>query len=349
MPQRPQFEAQIKSELHRIVEALVIESPGSFTFGGRRVQASGSAGIPSLSGVPIQNPLVGALQMQLYLHCYSRRFAGAISEAKLPNDDGKDLTMDLAQANTSQERWESGWKISQIMSSGQIAVQRDGLNRVLWPGEYLAADGAAGMPRRGSFVSVYCRKQSTTIQPGFYFAFGEMLPDQQDEMNPVRFYWNIEPAGMIDLMRLLTGVLNRFQVPFRFKCLARSTYYDRADAAVLYVSKRYYRITAELLIGVREGVAAHLRQDTPLFSKPVAAGLGIAEDPGNGESFGTHRCRLVAEALCHAEARGRRATGERLQEIENHFQQFGLTLASPYLGSGSVDVYDWPIGEVALS
>jgi HopA1 effector protein family len=338
-----------KFELERILETVTIESPLTFVFGGRRVQVGGSNSYQLPNVPPVANPLVAALQMQLYEHCYCRRFAGRIIDLPKPTEGGRDLTADLAHANAGQERWESGWLIVQVLPSGQIAVQRNGLGRLLWPGEYLAPDGSSGMPRRGTFVSVYCKKHSTTLQPGFYFAFGEALADQSDETSPLRFYWNIQESGIVELARNITRELNRFQVPFRLKCLTNSALYDRADVAVLYVAKRSYRLVGNLIEGPYQEIAKYLRPDTPLFAKPLAPGLGLAEDPANGESFGSHRCRLVAEAICNAEAQGLRALEARIEAVEKQFHQQGLTLVAPYLGRGSIDAYHWPTKDITLT
>jgi hypothetical protein len=337
---------ELKSELLRILETLEIESPLTFKFGGRRVSVDGST-LHQLPHAPsIKNPLVAALQIQFYQHCYCRRFTGTISEP--PKDGGKDLTADLMKANAGRERWEPGWRIVQALSSGQLAVQRNGLNRLLWPGEYLSPDGPGGMPQPGNYVNVYCKKDSTSVQPGFYFAFGETLSDQQDQAGPVRFYWSVKTAGILDLMRGVTGELNRFQIPFHFKCPTRAALYERSDAAVLYVAKRLYRIVGELLGGTYQSVAHNIRAETPLFAKHLAPGLGLAEDPANGESFGSHRCRLMAEAMCDANTQDRQTVEERLEAVEKQFRQNGLTLESPHLSRGSINSYDWPVGQVSL-
>jgi HopA1 effector protein family len=337
----------LKKELRRILEALTIQSPDAFTLGGRRIRADGS--IPyQLSHVPAgRNPFIAALQMQLYLHCYCRPFSGAISEPSPPGDGGKDLTAELVEANTGQERWEAGWRIAQALPSGQVAVQRNGLSRLLWPGEFFSPEG--GAPRPGNEVHVFCRKHSKALQPGFYFVFGETLSDQQDESSFVRLYWNVQESGVLELVRGMTGALNRFQVPFRFKCLTRAGLYARSDAAVLYFAKRLYPVVAELLQDVYPSVAPCLRTDTPLFSRSLAPGLGLAEDPGNDESFGSHRCRLVAQAIWDAYALGRQTVEAWVEAIEKLFERNGLTLEAPYLNRGSLDSYDWPAGRISLS
>lgn len=338
----------LKSELRVILEAITIEPPLAFTFAGRRIQVDPAApySMPQVPGV--QNPLIASLQMQIYQHCYCRRFDGSAVEAPVSSDGGEDLTGDLTQANVGQERWEPGWQVTQFLSSGELAVQRNGLNRLLWPGDYLTPDGPGGMPRKGSYVSVFCRKHSTSLQPGFYFVFGETLGDQQDESSPLRFYWHVAAAGITALVGGLTRELNRFPVPFRFKCLTRSALYARADAAVLFVARRMYPVVAGLVEDTYHRVAPQLRADAPLFAKPLAPGLALAEDPGNGESFGSHRCRLVAEALVNAETHGRRTPEARLEEVEKLFHEHGLSLESPHLSRGSIDCYQWPVPELFL-
>ena len=140
---------ELKDQLRRILETLVIESPTAFTFGGKRIHADGSTPY-QLPQVPaIRNPLIAALQMQLYQHCYCKPFASAITEAPPVGDGGKDLSAELAEANAGQERWESGWRIVQVLSSGQLAAQRNGLSRLLWPGEYpRRRRGGHAAPRR---------------------------------------------------------------------------------------------------------------------------------------------------------------------------------------------------------
>ena len=134
----------LREDLERILNAVTIESPRAFTLGGRRVQVDGRT--ERLPGLPAgKPPLLGALQAQLYIHFYCRPFSGAITEPPSTGDGGEDLTAALMAANAGQERWEPGWYVARVLGTGQIAVQRNGLSRLLWPGEFLSSEaGCSG-------------------------------------------------------------------------------------------------------------------------------------------------------------------------------------------------------------
>ena len=63
------------------------------------------------------------------------------------------------------------------------------------------------------------------------------------------------------------------------------------------------------------GAAVHAR-DLP--------GLGFAESPPTRESFGLHRCGLIAEGLLWAEQRGARDVQARLAILREHLTSYGL-------------------------
>jgi hypothetical protein len=64
----------------------------------------------------------------------------------------------------------------------------------------------------------------------------------------------------------------------------------------------------------------------------------MAEDPGNGESFGMHRCRLVAEGIVEAFQRGDQTVAGRLAAIAGQFEKAGVRLEAPYLGAKSSEL-----------
>ena len=324
----------LNEELTRIAESIAFPSPGVVALGGRTASA---AAAPALPGVPEADALSGQLQRLLYEWCYCRRFGVAMPDA--PAGSETEFLASLAAANTSRERWDAGWRIQQTLPSGQIAITKGAMVRMVWAGEFLA-HGPPGMPPSpGAEVSLFAPRASRVMQPGFYFVFGEAVSDQEEEASLVRFYWHVTAAGAAPLVAGLTQTLNRFAIPFRFKCLSMPQLFSRTDAAILYLAKRYYRIAARLLPEVYESVQPFLRAETPLFSKPLGRGLGFAENPKSGESFGMHRCRIAAEAVCRAHARGIDIAPERVAEIAAAFSAAGLSLERPYLNPGSADRY----------
>lgn len=336
---------RLNAQLRKIVRAVDVRSNDSFTFAGRHFShaAQAHAHAHHAHGFAQQqaNPLVNLLEQTLYQHCYCRTFDGALHDETPDLVHGVELTPALSEANATRERWDTGWQVYQVLPSGQVLAHKDGRTRALWPGEFLSTDAPGLAPRPGMNLSVFFMRETRTMQPGFYFAFGEAQTGELDSFSLARFYWNVRAEGAVTLTRSITRGLNRFQVPFRFKCLTNSALYTRNDAAVLYVDKRFYRVTARVLAGVHSEVSRHLRPDAPLFTKPLADGLSLAEEPYTGESFGMQRCRILAEGILSAHARGARDEASRLEEVERHFKAYGLTLEAPYLNPRSIDQYEF--------
>jgi hypothetical protein len=131
-------------------------------------------------------------------------------------------------------------------------------------------------------------------------------------------------------------------VPFRFKCFIAEPQHDRSDGGVLYFPKEYFGIAAELLAEFVPGLIDRLGESTPLFTKPVARGIGIAEDPSNGESFGQHRCRLIAEAVWQAYTEGDQSPAGRRRHFSHLLASNAVDPERWYLNSPSRDVYELP-------
>jgi hypothetical protein len=252
---------------------------------------------------------------------------------------------DLQSANAARDRWQKGWQISTVHSSGWITAQRDSLERTFAPGEFVTKEGP-GMPLRvGGRAEVYFAVESLQMQPGFYFAFGETVVDESDEAALLRFYWHLEPGGAAPLLHSVSTLLNRFQVPYRFKCLINTGAYGRADSAVVFIPRRWYQIAARLLRETRRSIASHLLTDVPLFARPLADGLGFAEDPGRGQSFGMHRCAALARAICNAAAATSAAATTKgalsTADVEVRLGAEGVSPSFPHLNPGSVDIYEF--------
>src|SRR4029077_1342710 len=169
---------------------------------------------------------------------------------------------------------------------------------------------------------------------------GETPEDESFALGLVRIYWHLDLAGAPALIRALSARLNFFQIPFRLKCSVMPGQYDRTDVAVVYLAKRLFPFVADLLREVYPVVRPHLGPEVPFFTRRLAPGVGIAEDPATGESFGQHRCRLLAEACWSCFLRGDQEVGSRREELRALAAVRGADPERLHLNAGSLDCYE---------
>ena len=97
------------------------------------------------------------------------------------------------------------------------------------------------------------------------------------------------------------------------------------------IALRASRLSADGCLGLSAG--------QPLFTRRLVDGIGIAEDPGNGQSFGQLRTQLLAQAFVDAHQAGRLHGPEVMNDVDSRFRQAGLELRRPHVNPGSVDWY----------
>lgn len=114
--------------------------------------------------------------------------------------------------------------------------------------------------------------------------------------------------------------------------------YNRRDAAVLYIQKRYLSMLEEILPAVIAEIKPYLQDDVPLFTYMLAPGVGFAESPVDGDSFGLTRMRMVASGLISALDKQYKQPAQQLSEIITAFAQQGISAEAPYLNDGSAMV-----------
>jgi class II lanthipeptide synthase len=250
----------------------------------------------------------------------------------------------LSEANCGKGYWEGGWKVT-AKNWHRLLVRRNGLELWALPDDCRAP--LNGPFSEGATVSVHFPKELRLISPGFYVAKSDVEMPESKSQIVLRFYWNLKAHSAVPLMRALTGELNDIGVPFRFKVASSESSFVRCDSGVLYVAKNDFGAVSRVVRRVYGQIGTKdFNPRVPALTKTLAPGLGFAEDPGSQlESFGTDRCRLLAEGLIQAHRIGRQSLPERLAVVEDRFAEDGLSLERPFLNSGSMDVYDVePIG-----
>jgi hypothetical protein len=333
----------IHDDLREILDAVEIRSPVSYLLQGelrhidpssRPPGAAESSEGPDLEG----SGLLAALGADLYERCYTR--PGPAWTSRFDPTAQRDFVAALSAANDGRGTWEPGWRVGEVDDEGRVSVTKDALMFWVTPSG-LRARGGALSP--GESCRVRVAKEVRGLLPGFYLAIGDGdEDDERDDAEPlVRLYWHLRPDAAIAYMAHATTRLNAAGIPFRTKVLNDPEAYNRADAGVLYFGRRQFGRAREAIAAIHGALAASggLRPDVPLFSKRLATGLGLAEDPTNAMSFGEHRCRLVARAICRSFLAGELDPRAKVERLCATFRETSLDPMRPYLEPRSSDGY----------
>ena len=326
-------------QLQAVLREVTVSGPGSYSCFGRQTRMSPRGLLTALTPETIRACLLDALQSDLYRDFYCRggvAVEAPLQRAGLPTFGRQDLSAALSAANLGSGHWQAGWEVESV-EGGNALMTRDGLRMLIETGDQDAAPGTSILP--GAMLRVRVPKELRTAIPGFYLAVGDddMGSDPVGEI--VRWYWNLDPGGAVEVTRLLTGRLNAAGLPFQLKCLTDPAQYWRCDAVVLYVRKDDHAAVVEVVQAVHRQLLERFALQVPALSKPVATGLGVAEDPGSGQSFGTHRCHVLADGIIRAVELRRRSLAERLAVITECFKDADISLEQPYLNPESQDIY----------
>jgi hypothetical protein len=239
--------------------------------------------------------------------------------------------------------FDPGWQVCQQESDGTLAVIKSGLTVHIERQRHLQPlEQAANV---GDLVSI--RMPKNLVQNGFYVAVGNIglpwLGSYHRDSPIIRVYFNVQPEGAIALMGNFTEQLNHEEIPFTFKVLYNPSAYSRSDSGVLYFAQSYYQQVRQVLQTVFVVNQPYFHREIPLFSKYLAPGIGLAEEPDNKffpqESFGIHRCRILVNGLLDAWYKGQNTSEEKMHSIHTHFEQQGVKLYRPYLNANSEDIY----------
>lgn len=347
---------ELEQELIRIARTCRLVGPDTFAFAdGPEVNANERIQDYAPEDVmPGVAPLVQVLTQSIYFQCYVRPFEGRIfqmngGEAQL-DDPSDELLQQLQAANHGQLRWEPGWEIYHFGKDGEVTVKKGEVHRILVPGEFALDAGPGIFPEEGDQVRMHVFADSLRLQRGYYYALGEEVGDEFDNFSKLRFYFNITPEDAPTLVETFTRSFNQYQVPFLFKCPLIPGGYNRTDTAVLYFSHRFFDIVAQIMTVLAEDTLSHLQPEVPLFSRLVWPGIGFAEDPGYGKSFGMDRCRLVAEGIAAAWQITDTPTDEQFVDcIRDSFNEADISLTTPWLNAGSTHDYDFSSDVAAVA
>jgi hypothetical protein len=281
--------------------------------------------------------LIARIEQELYRSFYTQSRAMPYRPGNVaPGNPDAVFVQALSTANTGRGGWDAGWRVESVEGT-DLQVARRGL-RV----RVRSLDcGPPQVPRvPGALVSVRRDKEHRSVSPGFYFALGDAEQLTGRDEVEVRVYFHVTAAGAAPLIAIATRLLNRAAIPFSLKVLDHPARFSRCDAAVLYLRDGDFSRLRGALRVIVSTCASHMRVDVPAFTRPLAPGVAVGEHlPRHGASFGTSRCRFVAEGIVAAHERKRNRLADRLDAVARQFAARGLDLDAPYLVRSPVDHY----------
>ncbi|MDJ0719706.1 MAG: T3SS effector HopA1 family protein [Prochloraceae cyanobacterium] len=352
--------AYLLAALEDIVTKLELQSAFCITHPDYKPLQLPAATVARFQQLPldIQNQY---LSLRLCDFLYGIYYNGSFKAALAPDADSEVLAkrpnlanntylgVDLAfydrlhENNHGQCYFDSGWLVLRQESDGSLAVSKDGLILHIEREQHLQS--AQQSATVGDSVAI--RMPRNQVESSYYVAIGNSgppsssNPDGQPQL--VWVYFNISAEGAVAVMDSLTRQLNEIAIPFSFKVLYNPSDYDCYDSGLLCFDKNNYQAIRSVLESIYREHQSHFQAEVPLFTKLLAPGLALAEEPDrkffDRDSFGRNRCRIVANGLLEARQQGDESPKSRMAAILQQFSLMGIDWQHPYLNTNSEDIY----------
>jgi hypothetical protein len=189
-------------------------------------------------------------------------------------------------------------------------------------GLYRAAHAGSRTRLRRGTLSVVAR-HDVLRSGGWWRTWGEQGTPPRGRRGSVRLLLTPRADWLAEFVATVTGSLLGGDVPWSLACATDHWRIARSGCAVLDLPD-VEAVPGTLLAEL----TPMLHPVTPPLCLPLAAGVGAAEYPDNGMTFGEHRCHLVALGLRH-----RRRSRDPLSVIAGVFGAYGIDPAQPYRGT----------------
>lgn len=289
------------------------------------------------------------LKVQLTNYLYYLYYQGFYqiedrNETKFINNLYRGLNVDfyskLQASNQGSGYFDHDWLVVQEEDDGALAVQKEGLTLHVSRTQHLQQSEQKATI--GELVSILL--PSNAVDGGIYIAIANSGKPQSKSNNPlINIYFNVDSEGALALGSALTEQLNRLEIPFIWKILDTPEEYERYDSAILNIEKDRYDLIKDLIKSIYLENKNNFQSGIPIFSKMLAKGLGICEEPETKtikiENFGIHRGQILAKALLESYFSGHDSPENRVELIVKEFESINIVLDRPHLNFNSEDIY----------
>ena len=221
--------------------------------------------------------------------------------------------------------WEPGWEVVERTDDGRWLVVQDDLVLTV------AHDEINGTRGR---VKVRFPAERPRSNPGWLTVTGLRGPALPT--GPLAScYLNLRADAAAALFTDLVRYLDTLGLRFTGRLLADPSSYGRPDSAVVTAPRVAIPSVLRMALGLHPRARDGFGDAVPAFTRAMAAGIALADEPPSGHGFGLARCRAVATGLVAA---GNSAgPEERLAVVHRTLAGEGLHPAALHLEPGYAD------------
>ncbi len=264
--------------------------------------------------------------------------------SKIQNDNSEDIDpkfyQRLQDSNSSHGYIDTDWKIVSKLDPDRPIVVKDGLHLHIDRQQHLPPEFHRA--EIGDLVSIYLPPNLVDIDT--YIIVGNA--GKPDRTPSIELYFNFTPDAAVSIAASLTKDLNKLEIPFQFAILHHPELFDRYDGGTLRLPQTAYHSIQGLLAEIYQTHQAEFSANVPIFTKPLAPGLGLAEVPIGADGFGMERCQIIATGLLAAMEQKHTSTADKLATLHRELVNARLDLSQPYLNPDGIDCYHtWRVTE----
>ncbi|MEO6019633.1 MAG: T3SS effector HopA1 family protein [Knoellia sp.] len=258
-----------------------------------------------------------------------------------PASDSRRWDAPVATAARAAHRGASHWADaeSEVVATGiagVVVVATPRGRRALCRGEYVTTSGRPGFPPRVGDRVRSLGRLGAVVQDGWWRTWGTHWDLQQHSGPLLRVYLRPARGAVAPLVQAVTTALAEAD-SWMLKLAPSVDGLTRPDAVVTYLAGALQHRDRDAVVAAVQGLTMG---SPPPLTESLGDGIGWAEDPGTGESFGEVRCAAIAAA--YAPLGGTRMSGQEwLHLVAEEFRCRGLDPAAPHrsaAGAGSVVV-----------
>lgn len=283
---------------------------------------------PAVAGVPVspadggpEPTLVSAVGDALYVRWYLGLATADVASG------APDLIPLLRAVHADAARFEPGWIVLSGDADGCLQAGQGTAVRSLRPGDYISPVRPGVPPAPGEMLAVTERYDWTDVRTGFWFA---QRPIDGPTGPLARAYLNMRLDGVAAVVERVTAAMRDSRVPYTLKVPWRPEAFERVDTLVLYHARSDGPRVEELLCTIHPSVRHALDARTPPLSRWLADGLALADDPGDGHSFGESRSHAIAPAAIAIARTGSASRDDAIALLSEGLRAAGIDPLRPW-------------------